>query len=123
MRNNDVEMLLSLIELIIGAAVMCENRSAFISRIFSLDESSQIVLKGMIEGVMTRVHDIDSEEGQNYDRDVTGGGHGDISEDLLRYTIHILLCSYNMLYTPIYTIIYIMCCFIRFFYIYVYYYL
>ena len=94
-------MLLSLIELIIGAAVMCENRSAFISRIFSLDESSQIVLKGMIEGVMTRVHDIDSEVGQNYDRDVTGG-HGDISEDLLRYTIH---ATYYLYYMWLYTVI------------------
>jgi hypothetical protein len=50
-RENDFEELFNLVEIIIGAAVMCEHKAEFIPRIFSLDEDSQAVLKASIENV------------------------------------------------------------------------
>lgn len=42
---------------------MCDKKSEYIRRIFSLEHESQAVLKGLIEQVMTRVSDADAEGG------------------------------------------------------------
>jgi protein HOOK3 len=49
---------MDLLELVVGCAVLCENKARFIKNIFSLDVSAQAVLKGMIERVMARVSDV-----------------------------------------------------------------
>ena len=102
-----MDQILSLIEVVMGAAVMCDEKAQFIARIFALDHDSQTVLKGMIERVMTRVTNLDSDE---YDQDYNNNNNtlsgrnnnnnnnnnvgnegnnnltfdGDMSEDLLR---------------------------------------
>jgi len=53
-KNGNVEELLSLLELVVGVAVMCEDKAVFIQKIFSLDAVSQSVLKGVVEQVMSR---------------------------------------------------------------------
>jgi len=61
-KNHDQDMLFSLLEIVVGVAVLCEDKSEFIQHIFSLDESSQLVLKDMVEHVMQRVYDLEDEE-------------------------------------------------------------
>lgn len=46
-------------ELVTGAAVLCEEKGHFIEKIFSLDDTSQEVLKGMVERVMHRTSDLE----------------------------------------------------------------
>lgn len=86
-----MDQLVSLMEVVIGAAVMSEQKAQFIARIFALDHDSQTVLKGMIERVMTRVTNIEIDgaaDGFGYlESSAVGGDDGnsaEISEDLLR---------------------------------------
>lgn len=51
-RELDTDELLSLVELVVGAAVMCDDKARFIQDIFSLDAASQLALKGLIEQCM-----------------------------------------------------------------------
>ena len=41
-------------ELVVGCAVLSENKAEFIQKIFSLNHRSQTVLKSMVERVMRR---------------------------------------------------------------------
>jgi hypothetical protein len=50
------------VELVIGAAVMCEAKATFIQNIFSLNHESQTALKGHIEQVMQRMQDYDNDD-------------------------------------------------------------
>ncbi len=59
-RNNDTEELLNLIELVIGAAVLCPRKSEFIDKIFKLSQETQFVLKEFIERAMSRLADADA---------------------------------------------------------------
>jgi hypothetical protein len=54
-RDHDLDEMLGLVEVIVGAAVMCEHRGVFISKITSMDHISQAVLKALIQRVMERV--------------------------------------------------------------------
>lgn len=66
-KNNDHDQILHLLELVVGAAVMCEDKATFISNIFELNEESQAVLKGLVEQAMGRAEDLEGEgegEGQ-----------------------------------------------------------
>lgn len=74
--------LIDLLELVVGCAVLCADKATFIQAIFSLDHSSQAVLKGMIERVMTRVSDVEDAdacdgEGEEY----TSASHKAATED------------------------------------------
>ena len=60
-KMQDSDEILSLMELVIGAAVMCEDKARFIQKIFSLDAPSQLALKGIIEQCMARVADAERE--------------------------------------------------------------
>lgn len=73
-----------LLELVIGAAVMCENKGTFISRIFALDQDSQVVLKQMIESVMSRVTNVTNILSEQDEFGASSTGTGDESEDLVR---------------------------------------
>jgi len=83
-RQPDVDSLLPLLELVIGAAVMCDNKGDFISRIFALDQDSQVVLKQMIESVMARVTNVTDALSERDEFGVGSVGAGDESEDLVR---------------------------------------
>lgn len=70
-RAEDVEDLLSMLELIVGAAVMCEDKATFIRNIFLLNHASQTVLKGLVEQVLSRAEDIAAFPSDG----VAGGGY------------------------------------------------
>ena len=112
-KENDVDEILSLVELVVGAAVMCESKATFIQNIFSLNHASQTALKGHIEQVMQRMTDYDGEGDDSFAADsgdsgpnsgatvsagltatnkspvaaVSGMDGGDVSEELIRYSI------------------------------------
>ncbi len=54
------EELIKIVELVIGSAVMCENKAIFIRNIFSLDATSQAILKVFVERFMKGLQDIDN---------------------------------------------------------------
>jgi hypothetical protein len=83
-RNNDLGEIVPVVEVVVGAAVMCENKAVFIQRIFALDHDSQSVLKGIIEQVMSRVVDYEGEGDEDGDADVSRPEEERDSEDLLR---------------------------------------
>jgi hypothetical protein len=113
-KENDVDEILSLVELVVGAAVMCESKATFIQKIFSLNHASQTALKGHIEQVMQRMTDYDGEGDDSFAADAGGSGRnsgaalsvgltatnrsleasaavsgmygGDVSEELIRYS-------------------------------------
>ncbi len=70
-----------MIELVLGAAVMCDKKTEFISNIFSLDQNSQAILKNHIETVMTRLSLM---EQSNLDHS-TGEGDDDNFKDQFQY--------------------------------------
>jgi len=63
-KSNDPDEILNLLELIVGVAVMCEDKAVFIPKIFELNDLSQAVLKGLVEQVMSRAEDIEDENGE-----------------------------------------------------------
>lgn len=74
-RTSNVEAITNFLQLIIGVAVLCENKANFIQRIFSLHQSSQEVLKGMVERAMNRTWDLHAEVEEEV------GGGSDQGED------------------------------------------
>jgi predicted nuclease with TOPRIM domain len=86
-RDNDLDEMLGLVEVIVGAAVMCENRGVFISKITGMDHISQAVLKALIQRVMERVVDLGGTASDPVG-DATGnaevGGSMEDSEDYIR---------------------------------------
>ena len=59
------DTVIKLIELILGVAVMCEDKAIYISKIFELDLTSQKVLKQLIEKVMAYVEPVDRYNSNN----------------------------------------------------------
>ena len=59
---------MELLELVVGAAVMCENKTTFIHNIFGLNHNSQTVLKGLLEHAMQSMVDYDGEGTADFDR-------------------------------------------------------
>ena len=89
-KEHDQTALLDLLEVIVGVAVLCENKSHFIQKIFSLEESSQLVLKEMVENVMQRVYDLEEyeeeyeeEEYENSNQAETGSQSNQVNELLI----------------------------------------
>mmetsp|Transcript_15944 Transcript_15944/g.26848 ORF Transcript_15944/g.26848 Transcript_15944/m.26848 type:complete len:728 (+) Transcript_15944:127-2310(+) len=75
-KTSDVDELWNLLELVVGAAVMCEDRDMFIQNIFSLGSHSQAVLKALVEQGMSRVEDIAAEGGAIDSASARAGGTG-----------------------------------------------
>jgi len=67
--------LFDLLEVVVGAAVMCADKKKFIEKIFSLDGASQTMLKGMVERVMRRTQALEEDE------DEDGGGEEEEEEE------------------------------------------
>lgn len=61
-RDVDHGEILSMLELVVAVAVMCEDKAIFIPKIFELDHLSQTILKNLVEQVMGRAVDADNEE-------------------------------------------------------------
>lgn len=68
-RVHDSSAIIDFLELVIGVAVLCENKASFIQRIFALDQSSQEFLKGMVERAMHRTWDLGEEDGNPVDHE------------------------------------------------------
>jgi hypothetical protein len=86
-RDQSEDDLIDLLELVVGCAVLCENKGQFIQAIFSLDHVAQAVLKGMIERVMGRVSDVaggDYEEEEGEEEEVSFTAHREASEDNIK---------------------------------------
>lgn len=88
-KTSDPDNLLELLELIVGAAVMCDRKATFIQAIFRLDHISQTVLKGMVEHAIDRMKvyppvEDDEEDGKQTAMEHEHAGRGDPSEELIR---------------------------------------
>ena len=87
-KTSDPDNLLELLELIVGAAVMCDRKATFIQAIFRLDHISQTVLKGMVEHAIDRMKvypPVDEEEEDRQKTAVEQEHVGvDPSEELIR---------------------------------------
>ena len=70
--EHDFDEMLALVEVIIAAALLCENKGQFIQRIFALEHTSQAVLKALVQRVMERVSDLP--EGGEDGSDAVGSG-------------------------------------------------
>lgn len=75
-RDRDEEEIIGILELVIGAAVTCQNRAQFIQAIFGLDEDSKLVLKGLVESSMQR-----STRGNNNDDDDNDNNDNTTNDD------------------------------------------
>jgi len=53
-KDCDADEMVNVLELILGAAVQCEDKGTFIGAIFQLDDISQLVLKSMVERALER---------------------------------------------------------------------
>lgn len=84
--NNDNtaydDTIIKLVELILGVAVMCDDKAIYISKIFELDLNSQKVLKQLIEKVMAYVEPVDKDN-SNYNND-NHNSNNDDDDDLVR---------------------------------------
>lgn len=58
MKVNDPDEILYLVELVVGVAVMCEDKATYIRNIFHLNDLSQAFLKGLIEQVLHLAEDL-----------------------------------------------------------------
>lgn len=56
MKSNDIDEMMNLLELVVGVAVMCEDKNVFIPKIFELNDLSQVcVLRlTLLIGVLTQ---------------------------------------------------------------------
>mmetsp|Transcript_10383 Transcript_10383/g.15782 ORF Transcript_10383/g.15782 Transcript_10383/m.15782 type:complete len:678 (-) Transcript_10383:152-2185(-) len=66
-RGQESQSILGLIEIVIGVAVLCENKAQFIQNIFSLDQDAQVVLKDIVENVMGRMYDLETDHSPGED--------------------------------------------------------
>jgi len=57
-RKCDHDEMINLLELVVGCAVLCENKAKFIQNIFSLDHLSQSILQGMVQRAMDRTYEL-----------------------------------------------------------------
>lgn len=68
---------MELLELVVGVAVLCEQKAIFINAIFGLGHTSQAYLKAMVEQVLSRLEDIG--EGEE------AGEDGEGEEELVKH--------------------------------------
>jgi len=61
-RNSDPESIASLFELIIAAAVKCENKGVFVQRIMTLSHASQMEMKNIVISCESRLEDFAGEQ-------------------------------------------------------------
>jgi hypothetical protein len=61
-RNNDVKELIKLMELIIGAAIKCDNKEVYIRSLMNCDSECQTDLSFLIEKVMKKLEEVKVEE-------------------------------------------------------------
>lgn len=68
-KNDNLDDLIDLVEIIAGAAVLCENKAIFIPRMVSLGEFSSAFMQELIVSMMSKVTDIVEVEGSEESED------------------------------------------------------
>lgn len=95
-KSSDPDEILNLLELVIGVAVMCEDKAVFIAKIFELNDVSQAVLKGLVEQVMGRAEDIE-EDDKDHDAAATATNAVDGAESVDDLHLHANLSEQEQL--------------------------
>lgn len=80
-READVDGLSTLVELVAAAAVTCENKSEYVSRIMSLSPESQVEMKGVLESGMGRLFDFEAEEYEVDENEMVFGDNSRMDEE------------------------------------------
>ncbi len=70
------------VELIIGAAVTCEEKSVYIDWIMNMTEENQIVMKGIIQDCLSRLEDLDVDEDEDDGEDLEDEEYDSSQNDL-----------------------------------------
>ena len=90
-RKCDHDEIINLLELVVGCAVLCEDKAIFIQNIFSLDHLSQSILQGMVQRAMDRTYDLTTNsnmspaDNSNFGESKAAGGEEEgETEDLIR---------------------------------------
>jgi chromosome segregation ATPase len=85
-KNQDLEAIASFVELIIAAAVTCEDRSKYIGWIMEMEEDNQIEMKSIIETSLARLEDFDAsgvqDESGDVDDEMDGSDHFDGEQEM-----------------------------------------
>lgn len=78
-RDGNAEGITELVELVVAAAVSCENRAEYVERIMTkLSADSQVEMKGIIERGMVKLTDyVDSDEEEGDENELVFGDDGD----------------------------------------------
>ena len=69
-RKCDLDEIISLFELVLGCAVLCENKAYFIQNIFSLDHTSQTILQEMVQSAMGRTFELNVPAQENVENEI-----------------------------------------------------
>lgn len=84
-KNQDLEAIASFVELIIAAAVTCEDRSKYIGWIMEMEEDNQLEMKSIIEVSLARLEDFDAsgiqDESGDFD-EMDGSDHFDGGQEM-----------------------------------------
>lgn len=88
-RDGDVNEITGLIELVAAAAVTCENKSEYVSRIMSMTPESQVAMKSVLERSLARLSDFDNDESEAADENelVFDGDHHRTEEETPKSTL------------------------------------
>jgi len=62
--RDSIVVLLYLVELVVGAAVLCDNRAVFIKKVLQMDPCDQLLLKTLVERCQQRCEELDEHAGK-----------------------------------------------------------
>ena len=63
--RDSIVVLLNLVELVVGAAVLCDNRAVFIKKVLQMDLCDQLLLKTLVERCQQRCEELDEHTGNS----------------------------------------------------------
>ena len=105
-RNKDPTQILRVLELVVGAVVMCERKDEFIGKIFDLSRAAQRVLKTIVEAFMHSLKDYTPENSpRTQPQELTKalgvvkhlrGERETLVKELNNFCICVLLCSLSV---------------------------
>lgn len=72
-RSADPEHISDLVELVAAAAVTCEEKGEYISRIMNMSPESQLIMKGVLQSSLARLSDFDVEEEEGDENELVFG--------------------------------------------------
>jgi DNA repair exonuclease SbcCD ATPase subunit len=83
-RTSDHDEIVGLLEVVLGAAMQCDDKAVFIQAIFTLGEVAQLVLKGMVERAMARMYSLEGGEAVEEEHEDASSHMAGGTEELLR---------------------------------------